>query len=187
MAPPVRTAGLLLTMGVLVGACGDDDQAADTSATSMVLVPDKVNDADLAFARSLRARAEVTADLAALGRERAGDQRVKDLAEVIHEAQRAQMAMIDEWLRDWDEPLDPSTSQAGGAEVLAGVETTPNGTAFDRALVEAMIVQLDGEVPIAQRELDSGTAISAVNLADRIVQEQPGEIEEMQGLLAELP
>ncbi len=187
MARPLRTAGLLLTMGMLLGACGNGDKAAPTSATSMVLVPDKVTDADIAFARSLRARAEVTASLAALGQERAGDQRVKDLAEVIHEAHLRQMAMIDKWLGDWEEPLDPSTSQAGAAEMLARVEATPNGTAFDRALVESMIVQLEGAVPIAQRELDSGTAVSAVNLAEQLVQEQPGEIEEMRGLLAELP
>lgn len=179
---------------VLLGACGNDEGAnggsnatEGASATSVVLVPDTLNDADVAFAQALRARAELIAALAALGRERAGDQQVKDLAQVMHEAHVEQMAVIDKWLVEWKRSSEPPSAQEGGADVLARLDATPNGAAFDRAVLEVLIEQLGATVPLAKQELDSGSAVSAMNLAERIVQEQPGEIEEMRGLLAELP
>lgn len=189
---------IVSSLAVVLGACGNDgdangagnggdDAAGSGSATSVVLVPDKVNDADIAFAQSLRAHAETTVALAALGRERAGDQRVKDLAQVMYEAHVEQMANIDEWFVEWERSPEAPSAQEDRAEVLARLESTPNGAAFDRALLELVIEQLGATVPLAQQELDSGSAVSAMNLAERIVQEQPGEIEEMRGLLAELP
>lgn len=172
---------------MLLSACQDDNKAADNSPTNLELVPDKVNTTDIDFAQALRTRHLATAGLAALGQRLASDARVKELATVINQVHIDEAKLLESWLTGWKGLAKSPATQPGVAEVMAYLEATPPGPAFDRAFLESLITQLDGSVPLAKRELESGSTVSALNLAERIVEEQPGEIEEMQGLLAELP
>ncbi len=181
------TAGLLLAISVALVGCQNEDKASDTSVTKMDLKPDKVNESDISFVRELRTLHETTVALSAIGQLRATDSRVKDLADVMNQVYIDEMKLIDNWLIEWGATPKESVPQADTGAVLSSLEGVPQGAVFDRKFLELLINQLGRYIPIARQELEAGSTINALQLAERIVEEQPGEIEEMQGLLSELP
>lgn len=183
-------AAAALAVGLLLPACSSGTPESTHS------------EADVAFATQMvphHTQAVAMADLAlAPAPDGASDPRVRDLAQRIRAAQDPEVATMTGWLAEWGAPA-PDTS--GGTAGMAGMAGMPGmmsdaemtslaastGPAFDRTWVELMLAHHRGAVVMAQVEQRDGTDPEAKALAGSIAEGQSAEIEEMTGLLAQLP
>lgn len=119
------------------------------------------------------------------------DQRVRDLAQQIRDAQAPEIDTMQRWLDDWgvDGGGMAGMDHGGGMmsdQDMAALEAA-EGAAASRLFLEQMIVHHEGAISMAQTEVDEGRAPDVVALAQAIIDAQRAEIDAMQLLLAELP
>ncbi len=118
------------------------------------------------------------------------DERVTNLAQQIKDAQAPEIALMQQWLTDWD--AEPMTSMEGmdhggmmsadDLDDLAAAE----GTEAARLFLEQMMEHHRGAVEMAQNQIDAGQNADAVALAETIVDTQSQEITDMENLLQAL-
>jgi uncharacterized protein (DUF305 family) len=190
-------------MGSMGGADGASRSASPSTSTSpsssAATTAGDHNDADVTFAQDMVVHHEGAIAMAELATDRAGDQRVKDLAARIRAAQGPEVQQMTGWLQAWGEPSSGSTgstegmdhSQHGGAMGMMTEEQTAQlsaatGTTFDRMFLEMMVVHHQGAVEMAQQERTAGVSPEATALAGSVVTSQTAEIAEMQQLLKSL-
>lgn len=115
------------------------------------------------------------------------DERVTRLAQQIKDAQAPEIAMMQQWLTDWDP--EPMTSMEGmdhgGMMSVDDLDdlTAAEGTDAGRLFLEQMMEHHRGAVEMAQTQIDAGQNADAVALAETIVDTQSQEITEMENLL----
>ncbi len=115
------------------------------------------------------------------------DERVTRLAQQIKDAQAPEIAMMQQWLTDWD--AEPMTSMEGmdhgGMMSVDDLDdlTAAEGTDAGRLFLEQMMEHHRGAVEMAQTQIDAGQNADAVALAETIVDTQSQEITEMENLL----
>ncbi|GAB2908784.1 DUF305 domain-containing protein [Rhodococcus aerolatus] len=155
--------------------------------------------ADVAFATQMvphHTQAVAMADLAlAPAPAGASDPRVRDLAQRIRAAQDPEVATMTGWLAEWGAPAPDTSGGTAGTAGMPGMMSdaemtslaTSTGPEFDRTWVELMLAHHRGAVVMAQVEQRDGTDPEAKALAGSIAEGQSAEIEEMTGLLAQLP
>lgn len=203
-------AGLMLT--VSLAACGDaatevqetsaGDPASSAPATTTDAQPTEEtvssasaehNDADVTFAQMMKIHHEGALEMAQLATQQAESEEVKSLASEIEAAQMPEIELMESWLTDWDEPLEPEGHEGmdmGGMdmngmsqeEVMADLEQK-TGPDFDNQFLTAMIAHHEGAVMMSEEELADGLDPQALELAQVIIDAQQDEIDQMQQLL----
>jgi uncharacterized protein (DUF305 family) len=196
---------LVLAAGLLMSACGDDqDGGSDESGSA------DHNDADVAFAGDMiqhHAQALAMVDLTV---ERQLDPEVQALAEAIRAAQGPEIETMSDWLTEWDEPVPATVRDHVNAEGGEHGEHGDDGMAdddtgmdmpgmmsdgqmeeleaasdaeFQDLFLEMMVEHHEGAVEMARTEQDDGRYPPAVALAEQIETAQEAEIETMRSLL----
>ncbi|WP_434081517.1 DUF305 domain-containing protein [Sanguibacter sp. Z1732] len=196
-------------MALALAACGDGarttpDEPAPGSAveeTTDSASPTEVegvhNDADTMFAQMMIVHHEGAIEMADLALEKADSEEVRSLAERISSAQGPEIDEMTSWLEAWGEETSPTGGMEGmdhggmemegmsQEEAMAELESL-SGAEFDRRFLELMIAHHRGAVDMAQEELHGGENPQALDLGQKIVDDQEREIAEMEQLLETL-
>ncbi|AQZ61223.1 putative lipoprotein [[Actinomadura] parvosata subsp. kistnae] len=133
--------------------------------------------ADVTFNQEMITHHQQTIQLAEAADGRAGSSYVRDLAARLVPEERADIAMMESWLRSWSEPV-PMEPDAG---VGAGL---PRGDGFDRAWLTALSEHLHHGVMMAESVRKSGRHGPTLELAGKIIQVQNAELKEIGERLA---
>ena len=194
--------GIALTLAL--AACGDGGQttpeepaagtAAEETTGSATEAEDVHNDADTMFAQMMIVHHEGAIEMADLAVEKADSEEVRSLAERISAAQGPEIEKMTSWLEAWGEETSPTGGMEGmdhgdmdmegmsQEEAMAELESL-SGAEFDRRFLELMIAHHRGAVDMAQAGLDGGENPQALDLAQKIIDDQEREIAEMEQLL----
>lgn len=195
----VAAAAAALTAGAALGGCGTTATAPPSSSASSSQVAQAYNQADITFAQGMiphHAQAIAMSEMAA---QRAESSQVKDLAARIQAAQQPEIDQLSGLLRAWNAPVPDANSPMGGMGQMEHGASGPmpgmmsgdqmqefgqaSGNAFDRMFLQMMITHHQGAVTMSQAELRDGQNPDARQLAQRIIDAQQREINEMQTLL----
>lgn len=147
------------------------------------------NDADVNFATNMVAHHQQAIEMADLLLEKDGvDERVINLALAIKEAQGPEIAMMTGWLEAWGEGGMSGMDHGGGMmsnEDMAALEGAAGPEASGLFLAQ-MIEHHQGAITMAEDELASGENDDALDLAQKILDDQTAEIAEMQSIQSSL-
>jgi uncharacterized protein (DUF305 family) len=124
------------------------------------------------------------------------DDRVRDLAQRIKDAQAPEITLMQSWLEDWGMGGMPHTDDMPGMgggmgdgmlsqEELEALGEASGPTAA-RLFLEQMIAHHEGAIDMAEQELENGTDPDVLELARTIVATQTEEITLMREILADL-
>lgn len=164
----------ILLAAVAVGCGGDDESsAADADAT------------DDAFLAAMTEHHDAAVEMAKIAQAEAQHTEVRHLADEIAVAQTdeiGQMAAMHE--RITGEPIDHADHGSMGMEEHEmGMNMAPmelNGAKpFDREFIDAMIPHHQGAIRMSQVVIDQGSDAEVSAMAERIIEAQSAEIEEM--------
>jgi uncharacterized protein (DUF305 family) len=167
---------------------GSSAAAADTAGH---------NEQDMSFAQMMIPHHQQAIDMAKLAGEKASDATVKDLATRIQGAQDPEIRQMTDMLDQWGASMnDGSGSDMPGMDhggmSMPGMMTDAEmqqlekatGAAFDTMWVQMMIKHHQGAIDMANDELKSGSNSDAKELAQKIIDAQQDEIDEMNGMLS---
>ncbi len=194
--------GIALTLSL--AACGNGETAPEepaagtaaeetTDSASQTEAEDVHNDADTMFAQMMIVHHEGAIEMADLAVEKADSEEVRSLAERISAAQGPEIEKMTSWLEAWGEETSPMGHEGmdhgdmdmegmSQEEAMAELESL-SGAEFDQRFLELMIAHHRGAVDMAQEELDGGENPEALELAQKIIDDQQAEISEMEELL----
>lgn len=154
--------------------------------------------ADVAFAQGMIPHHSQAVDMAGLAADRAGNDRVKQLAASVENAQGPEIEQLRGFLAAWGQPEAPAgTDHAGmGHSSTGGSGMTTDaqmqqleqarGADFDRMFLQMMTAHHEGAVEMARTELAGGRNPEAKAFAQKIIDEQQAEIATMANLLSTL-
>lgn len=182
--PRLVLAGLL---AATLSACGSDSPPAGEAAAPGVQVSEQHNDADVAFVQDMTPHHDGAVEMAELAATRAGDERVKALAERIEAAQAPEVDLMAQLAQAWEVDLDGGGHGGahGGDEDVQALEPL-SGAAFDREFLTRMVAHHESALPMARTEIEQGDNETAQELAQDILRTQQAELAEMRELLAQL-
>lgn len=174
---------LALASAGLTG-CGGSAQPAPERGSP---VHEGHNPADVDFARSVVALHSQEIQLADVARDRAGSQRVKDVAEQIEPRRRAELDRAQQFLREWRAPGPDTATPDAGAGQIPGVATEAQlkelsdleGPAFDQRFTETLRNHRPGAITVAKAELRHGISPGAKRMAVEMLNTQQREINEL--------
>lgn len=191
-----RTAGLLVAAlaTVLVSACGGSSPAPATGGQT---VSPEHEQADIAFVQGMIPHHGQAVEMAELAADRAASPQVKELATTIAQAQQPEIDQMRGFLDAWGVDEESGGmggmdhSDMGGMSGMAGMMTdqqiqnleNATGAAFDRMFLQMMTEHHKGAVQMARTELSDGQNPQAKALAQKIIDDQTREIEQMRQLL----
>jgi len=147
------------------------------------------NEADVEFLQGMIPHHEQAIDMAEMAVEQAESEQVKQLASRIQDAQGPEIEQMRQMLRSIgaeETSMDHDMDSVGGGmmseeEMVAMSEA--QGPEFDTMFLEMMIRHHEGAMEMAEQELAEGEMEEAKALAEKIIDEQEAEIEEMRSLL----
>lgn len=155
----------------LTGCDSDSDSGEEGNAT------------DAAFARDMIDHHRGAIEMAENAQQRAEHDEVKELAEAIIDAQRAEISLmtrIGEELR----AHGAKAGSLGMSHMQMGMDMDmpmlARAKPFDRAFIDMMIPHHRGAVAMAKIELEKGTHGELRKLARAVIDDQTAEIERMQ-------
>lgn len=197
-------AAAALTLGL--AACSDGTEAGtspagqETTATAEASTDEAAhNDADTTFAQMMIVHHEGAIEMAQLAAEKAATPEVQDLGERIAAAQGPEIELMTGWLESWGE--EPAADEMDGMEGMdhGGMDmegmnqeevmselSALSGTEFDTRFLELMIDHHRGAIEMAETEQADGENPDALELAQKIVEDQTAEIAKMETLLTQL-
>jgi uncharacterized protein (DUF305 family) len=153
------------------------------------------NQADATFAEQMIPHHQAALALTAMVPTHTANPRVRDLATQIGNGQKPEIDEMTGWLARWGismpTPRSPAPPNMSAAPQLPGVPTTGqtqqlrgvSGAGFDHMWLNMMIKHHQGAVEVAKTELAQGGNAEAKALAQRIVDTQQTQIDQMRGLL----
>ncbi|MDD9208082.1 DUF305 domain-containing protein, partial [Georgenia sp. 10Sc9-8] len=180
---------------------GGSTSETTTDSTGQTEVDEAHNDADTMFAQMMIVHHEGAIEMADLAIEQAATEEVRTLAEGISVAQGPEIEEMTAWLQAWGEdtaPMDDGGMDHGGMDMegmdMEGMDQGEamtelkalSGAEFDRRFLELMIAHHQGAVTMAETELDQGENPQALDLAQRIIDDQTTEIALMEEMLQDL-
>jgi len=183
---------------VITAGCGGEEagsaatpESTTTAPTTESTTSTEHNDADIAFAQMMIPHHQQAVDMAKMAAEKAGDQKVKDLASRIEGAQDPEIRQLTGMLQQWGAPTEssdmPGMDHGSGDGMMTDDQMAQldqaTGAAFDTMWLQMMIEHHQGAVTMAKTELAQGSNPEAKALAQKIVDAQEAEITEMQGML----
>ncbi|MGN8552475.1 UNVERIFIED_CONTAM: DUF305 domain-containing protein [Microbacterium sp. SLM126] len=185
------TAVSLALMFALVGcapAADTDDMPGmdhDDSSESA-----EFDSADVMFAQMMIPHHEQAVEMSDVLLEKDGiDEDVTALAERIKAAQQPEIELMEEWLDDWEAEMPMDGMDHGDGMMSQGDMDALEDATGDEAsalFLEQMIEHHEGAIIMAEGEVGAGQNPDAVALAEKIIDDQTAEIEEMEQLLAGL-
>ncbi len=176
------------------GAPGEEPQVVPPGSTGTRLNSMVYGEADVTFVRSMVVHHAQALEMADLAPTRAGDQRVKRLAERIAAAQRPEIAVMQAWLSEQGLPPadeDPGHGAHAGMSGMISPEEmvrlrAQRGAAFDRLFLSLMTRHHEGALDMAATaDLEAQHPVVR-DLATDVAATQSVEIRRMQEVLADL-
>lgn len=170
---------------VLPGRPGEPARVSDSDR---VKAPDgsTYNTIDSTFVQMMIVHHGQAIDMAALAAGRAGDTRLRALADRIGAAQKPEVAWLRAWLRDRGLPEDPAHDHATMPGMQAPAAMTAlaarRGADFDRSFVTMMTDHHRGAMTMARDVLGGGTDERLREVAGEMAVEQGSEIRRMDQL-----
>ncbi|MDX2377711.1 DUF305 domain-containing protein [Microbacterium sp. LRZ72] len=201
------SAGTLATALLLAGCTGTTTPAMNGNEQSGSIAVEATegdyNDADVAFAMEMIMHHQQAIEMADvfLAKDDVAPE-VFALAERIKDAQQPEIDTMNKWLASWGQEAMSGTENMGSmdgmdhgsmsgmggmmsAEDMAALEDA-SGPEASRLFLEQMIVHHEGAVEMAESELTDGQHPLAIELAQKIIDDQTAEIAEMEELLNQL-
>ncbi|MCZ4068821.1 DUF305 domain-containing protein [Microbacterium sp. H37-C3] len=198
------SAALVLTTALALAGCADNGNASggmsgmdhggsSSSSSSSAAPAANANDADIMFASMMIEHHTQAIDMSDTLLAKDGiDERVTALAEQIKAAQQPEIDQLQGWLDEWG--ADTADMDMEGMDHSGGMMTeedmqaldTATGTEASRLFLEQMIEHHTGAIDMAQDQVDNGQNPDAVDLAQKIIDDQTAEIATMEDILASL-
>lgn len=178
------------------GAPGQDSrQISAEEAADLASI--RYSEADVRFMRDMIAHHRQAVDMAALVEERTNRDSLHDLAQRVALSQEDEIAFMEGWLNDRDEPVpgemahhdveeDDRMPGMASPEQMAELEQV-EGAAFDSLFLELMIDHHEGALTMVEELLDQpGSAHDPVlfEFTNEVTTDQGNEIERMTAMLA---
>lgn len=156
-------------------------------------VSTEFNDADVAFTNEMIMHHQQAIEMADLVLDKDGvDPDVITLAENIKAAQQPEIDLMQSWLETWGEPTmnmgDMDGMDHGGGGMMMSDDDmnaldAATGAEASSLFLEQMIVHHQGAIDMAEQEIENGKNPDAIELANKIVDDQTAEIQKMQEML----
>jgi uncharacterized protein (DUF305 family) len=179
----------LALSGCAGGMSGMDMDGSHTPGSSETATD--FNEADVTFAQMMIPHHEQAVEMSEMLLAKDGiDERVRDLATQIKDAQQPEIDQLREMLSDWgQEESDMGGMNHGGGmmsdnDMMALEDATGDDAA--RLFLEQMTVHHEGAIEMAEAEVTDGENAEAKELAETIVAAQTDEIATMEELLADV-
>lgn len=188
-----------LAAGLLLAGCANDEDTARAGSTGAATETAQAtfNDADVEFASNMIPHHGQAIEMAAIAKDRAQNEQVKELAARIEAAQQPEIDTMSAWLLTWGKPVPEQNGMAGmdhggmATGEMSGMMTAEEmnqlhgatGPDFDRMFLTMMIAHHEGAIRMAETEQANGSNPDAVVLAKKIAEDQQAEITTMQGLI----
>ena len=204
----LTSAALALAGALALTACGGgNDTAASGSGSSMggmdhgsssapsagASTSAMGNDADVAFLTGMKPHHEQAVEMSDMVLAAEPPAPVAELAQQVKAAQGPEIEQMDQMLTDLGEEhgedhMSGGSMEHGGMMSDADMEMLMDatGTEATRLYLEGMIEHHKGAIDAAETEIADGKHPPAVELAEKIAQDQAAEITKMEGLLASL-
>jgi uncharacterized protein (DUF305 family) len=175
---------VLVTLSLLLAACGGEDEPAGTDphmeheATTAV-------DPDLAFIDGMIQHHEDAIEMALIVQDTAEHQEIRDLAGEIIAAQQAEIDQMRGWRQDWfgDAPETEGMTEMHEMPgmVMSGeeMERLRQADPPDKEFIDQMIPHHEAAVTMAQALLETTERPELKQLAEAIIEAQQGEIDQM--------
>ena len=197
----LTSAALALAGALVLTACGGGDDTATSGSGGMnhggsspsagASVSAMGNDADVAFLIGMKPHHEQAVEMSDMVLAADPPAPVAELAQQVKAAQAPEIEQMDQMLGDLGADADSGGHSAGGhggmmsnADMQLLMDAT--GTDAARMYLEGMIEHHKGAIDAAETEIADGDYPPAVELAEKIAQDQAAEITKMEGLLASL-
>ncbi|GAA2186035.1 DUF305 domain-containing protein [Leucobacter alluvii] len=192
------TAAITLTaILTLAGCAGNTDTSSDMtgmdhgSTSSSEAATAEANEADTMFASMMIEHHSQAIDMSDTILSKGGiDERVVSLAGEIKDAQAPEIQQLESWLEDWGADTSDMGSMDHGAGMMSETDMQAldeaTGVEASRLFLEQMIEHHRGAIDMAQDEVDNGSNPDAVALGQKIMDDQTGEIQKMEEILASL-
>ncbi|MFI9816861.1 DUF305 domain-containing protein [Saccharothrix variisporea] len=184
----VGTTLAVLTAITLAGCSNNPGNSHNpsTTKTTTATSSNERNDADITFAQDMIPHHVGALDMAKLAQGRTTNPKVLDLATRIEKAQAPEIKTMTEWLKTWGAEA-PGTHHGTAGHDMDPTESEKlkqaKDTEFDMMFLAMMIKHHQGAIDMANTELRQGRNAEAKQLAQRIIDAQQAEIEEMKDLL----
>ncbi|MFB9309748.1 uncharacterized protein (DUF305 family) [Agromyces hippuratus] len=180
----------LALSGCAGGMSGVDMNSEEPTATSEAATAD-FNGADVTFAQMMIPHHEQAVAMSETILAKDGiDERVRDLATQIKDAQQPEIDQLREWLDDWGQEESDMDGMNHGGGMMSEEEMTAledaAGADAARLFLEQMTVHHEGAIEMANAEVQDGENADAKAMAETIVATQTEEVTLMQELLASL-
>lgn len=191
LALMTATAATALALsGCAGGMSGVDMNSEEPTATSEAATAD-FNGADVTFAQMMIPHHEQAVAMSETILAKDGiDERVRDLATQIKDAQQPEIDQLREWLDDWGQEESDMDGMNHGGGMMSEEEMTAledaAGADAARLFLEQMTVHHEGAIEMANAEVQDGENADAKAMAETIVATQTEEVTLMQELLASL-
>ncbi|GAB3285349.1 DUF305 domain-containing protein [Parasphingorhabdus pacifica] len=147
---------------------------------------------DKEFAQQLLTHHEQLVELAGLAERNAQDPRIKELAAEIQQSESAEIGELEAWLAATageESDSAPEDAEGSGAELPSALSPEEldqlreiRGSEFDRRWQQAVLALEEGALQVAKTELDEGSDEEMRALAEKIVSEQPAQIDKVKSL-----
>ena len=186
------SAGVIATTLVLSGCSAGTSSApiSTPSASATTEAQSRFNDSDTAFAMGMVKHHEQAIAMAETILAKEGiDPRVTELAQNIKAAQGPEINLMNDWIANWDVATDDMSDMDHGMAMSDEDMTALDDAAgldASKLFLTQMTVHHEGAIEMAQTEIDAGEDADALTLAQKIIDAQTGEIENMKSLLAEI-
>lgn len=174
---------MLALLAALLVACGEsDDMTMDDMAGhdmgGMTMSSEGATDAG--FVNDMTPHHESAIEMAKIAQRRAEHPEIAKLADEIVETQSTEideLAQLGDRLDVNDDETLGLSMEAMGMEMDTG--SLESAEPFDQAFIDMMIPHHQGAIEMARAELEEGSDAEAMDLAQRIIEAQSAEIDEM--------
>jgi uncharacterized protein (DUF305 family) len=190
--PPLRTGSEPETTRAPVPVIvpGRPGESASVVPSDQLPAPDgsRYHPSDVLFVRRMIPHHRQAVEMAALAPSRAGDPRLRAIADRILVAQGPEIAVLQAWLgqRGLDERAsehDHGTERGMASPAAIRALTDATGAAFDRMFVDLMSAHHQGAIDMCREVLTTGVDERIQELATNIAAEQQVEIARMRAVL----
>lgn len=178
--------------GLLAG-CGGNTTGANTTSPAPSVARNapatgqqRHNQADVVFLQNMIPHHQQAIMMSQMAVTHATTPKVKDLAARIEAEQNPEIQQMRGLLTAWGVPVNPGGMGPMGGMMDGAGGMGPgmmSGTTFDRPFLQNMIVHHQGAINMSQTELAQGSNPDTRQLAQKIINTQQTEINEMQTLL----
>lgn len=185
-----------VAVGGLLAGCGSNTTtssattAPPTASNAPATGHQQHNQADVVFLQNMIPHHQQAIMMSQMASTRAATPQVKNLAARIQAEQQPEIDQMRNLLTAWGTPANPGgMGPMGGMMGGMGPGQGPgmmSGTTFDRMFLQSMIVHHQGAIDMSQTELTQGSNPDARQLAQKIINAQQAEINEMQTLLQQI-